>query len=349
MCRQLRLMTPLDSPPLQGVLSRSMPGGHAPPGSQEHRAGVPFFPEVHEELTKMWGAPYTACPRQGSSLLTTLDGGAARGVRLRCIFARKTPPPGGIVRASHPKPVSFCQLWLRGLMVLRVGHAMAILQVYQAKALKQLHEGSSDSEVMQELRSATDFASSKVMSTMVVQERHLWLNLAQMLAFFGDTVEDFAQQFSAVQKQTETIKHILPRRDKASGARPLPAASTPAPPPATSQGASPQQGHRANRRKTAQAAAQALQSDPDTGNLEMEEVVLQVVSTTPPPPPGEGRRMVSSQLPLTHGSVVPTYSKKEQFPLSPGPVPQVRFLSDAQPPQLPARSLKSSTRDPGQQ
>ncbi|KAI2668377.1 ORF V: Enzymatic polyprotein [Labeo rohita] len=32
-------------------------------------------------------------------------------------------------------------------------------------------------------------------------------------SLFGDTVEDFAQQFSAVQKQTEAIKHILPRRD----------------------------------------------------------------------------------------------------------------------------------------
>ncbi|RXN39538.1 cytochrome P450 2G1-like protein [Labeo rohita] len=31
---------------------------------------------------------------------------------------------------------------------------------------------------------------------------------------FGDTVEDFAQQFSAVQKQTEAISHILPRREK---------------------------------------------------------------------------------------------------------------------------------------
>ncbi|KAL1267921.1 hypothetical protein QQF64_033284 [Cirrhinus molitorella] len=66
------------------------------------------------------------------------------------------------------------------------------------------------------------------MSTLVVQERHLWLNMAQMadadkarfldapishVGLFGDTVEDFAQQFSAVQKQTEAIKHILPRRE----------------------------------------------------------------------------------------------------------------------------------------
>ncbi|RXN12474.1 cadherin-22 [Labeo rohita] len=115
---------------------------------------------------------------------------------------------------------------------------MATLQVYQAKVLKHLHERGSDQGAMEELRAATDFALratkvtarslGQVMSTIVVQERHLWLTLAQVAdvdksrfldapisqgGLFGDTVEDFAQQFSAVQKQTEAIKHILPRRD----------------------------------------------------------------------------------------------------------------------------------------
>ncbi len=73
------------------------------------------------------------------------------------------------------------------------------------------------------------------MSTMVVQERHLWLNLAEMkdvdkarfleasisqAGLFGDTVEGFAQQFSAVQLQTEAIQHILPRRDAPTTAAP---------------------------------------------------------------------------------------------------------------------------------
>ncbi len=35
---------------------------------------------------------------------------------------------------------------------------MAILQVHQAKALKEMHEGSSDPGLMQELRTGTDFA-----------------------------------------------------------------------------------------------------------------------------------------------------------------------------------------------
>ncbi len=133
-------------------------------------------------------------------------------------------------------------------------HAMALLQVYQAKALKELHEGSSDPGVMQELRTATDLALrvtkvtarslGRAMSTLVVQERHLWLNLADMrepdkvrflnapvcqAGLFGDAVESFAQQFSAAQKQTEAIKHILPRRPAAASTQSS-AASAPAQP-----------------------------------------------------------------------------------------------------------------------
>ncbi|KAL1268934.1 hypothetical protein QQF64_031223, partial [Cirrhinus molitorella] len=41
---------------------------------------------------------------------------------------------------------------------------------------------------------------------------------------FGDAVENFAQQFSAAQKQSEAIKHILPRRAAAASTRPPAAA-----------------------------------------------------------------------------------------------------------------------------
>lgn len=57
------------------------------------------------------------------------------------------------------------------------------------------------------------------LSTMVVQELHLWLNNAEMrdaekfifltLQSHKDTAEDFTEQFSAI-KKTEAIKHILP-------------------------------------------------------------------------------------------------------------------------------------------
>ncbi|KAL0188924.1 hypothetical protein M9458_016023, partial [Cirrhinus mrigala] len=102
-------------------------------------------------------------------------------------------------------------------------HAMAIPQVHQAKALKELHQGGPDPRLMQELRTATDFALratkvtarslGRVTSTMVVQERHLWLNLAQMsdtnkVRFLDAPISQaglFGNTFLAVQKQTEAI------------------------------------------------------------------------------------------------------------------------------------------------
>ncbi len=49
-------------------------------GSLPRSAPVPFFLEVHEELTKSWTAPFTARSHLStSSILTTLDVGVARG------------------------------------------------------------------------------------------------------------------------------------------------------------------------------------------------------------------------------------------------------------------------------
>lgn len=72
---------------------------------------VPFFPEVHDELMKSWKAHFSTRTRLwGSSALTTLDGASPRGTRtfhrwsvqLRCIYARKIPPPGGPSSCSSP-------------------------------------------------------------------------------------------------------------------------------------------------------------------------------------------------------------------------------------------------------
>ncbi len=48
--------------------------------SRPRSASVHFFLVVHEEETKSWMAPFIARSRSSpSSILTTLDGGAARG------------------------------------------------------------------------------------------------------------------------------------------------------------------------------------------------------------------------------------------------------------------------------
>ncbi len=267
---------------------------------------VPFFPEVHEEVTRSWKAPFSARNRPtASSVLTTLDGGAAQGYvevpPVERAIAMQLCPQGAAAWRGNPRLPSRACKFSSALTAKAYGaagqaasalHAMALLQVHQAKALKRLHEGDADPGVLQELRTATDLAlrATKVtaralgqtMSTLVVQERHLWLTLADMreadkhrfldspisqAGLFGDAVEDFAQQFSAAQKQTEAIRHILPRRS-AAVSTPPPAAAPPSarrrrrPPAAsTSAPARPQQQpsqrpqHGAGRRKAAQPAS----------------------------------------------------------------------------------------------
>lgn len=95
--------------------------------------------------------------------------------------------------------------------------------------------------MMQELHLANNYvlratkitvqALGQAMSTLVVQEHHLWLNLTEIRdaekvhflyapisqgGLFSDTVVDFAQQFLTVKKQTDLIKHIFPRSGSAS-------------------------------------------------------------------------------------------------------------------------------------
>ncbi len=201
-------------------------------------------------------------------------------------------------------------------------HAMALLQVHQAKALRDLHKGGHDPGVLSELRTATDLALrapkvtarslGRAMSTMVVQERYLWQCLADMkevdkarflnapvsqTGLFGNAVENFAQQFSAAQKQTEAIRHILPRAAASSQAAPRPSR----PPP--------------------NQVASVEASGPETDDPGMEMSALREMVNAPLPPPEEGRaeNLLFIFLPLASRSVVPKNSTKEQFPLSLGP------------------------------
>ncbi len=174
-----------------------------------------------------------------------------------CNCVQQSLPLCGVNRVSPHGPVSTCHRACGE--AASALHAMALLQVHQAKALRDLHEGGHNLAVLNELRAATvlTLRATKVttqslgraMSMLVVQQRHLWLCLTDMkeqekvqflnapvsqTGLFGDAVESCAQQFSAAQKQTEAIKHIMRRRKPA-------AASTPAaaPQPARRRGRPP--------------------------------------------------------------------------------------------------------------
>ncbi len=70
---------------------------------------VPFFPEVHEEVTRSWKAPFSARNRpSASSVLTTLDGGAAQGYvevpPVERAIAMQLCPQGAATWRGNPRP-----------------------------------------------------------------------------------------------------------------------------------------------------------------------------------------------------------------------------------------------------
>ncbi len=121
--------------------------------SSQRPLPVPFFPEVYEKLTRSWKAPFTARNKSWSSCpLTTFDGGAAfRYIGIpsveRSVAMQLCPTAANTQRGDLYLPSRAC-LYSSGLTgsayracgeVASALHDMPLLQVHQAKALKDLH------------------------------------------------------------------------------------------------------------------------------------------------------------------------------------------------------------------
>ncbi len=297
---------------------------------------VPFFPEVHDELTGTWTAPFTARNRSsGSSSLATLDGGAARGYTEvppveRSVAMQLCPRTASTWRGNPLLPSRACRhsSALTGSAYAACGeaasalHAMALLQVHQAKALRDLHEGGHDPGVLSELRTATDLAlrATKVtarslgraMSTMVVQERHLWLCLA-------DTACPGVQLLPPPGRRRQCLG-LLVAEGGPLPPPPLPRSRRSSLQPSSAVEPAAGQPPRPSRPPPNQAASVEA-SGPETDDPGMEMFALREMVNAPLPPPEEGRaeNLLFPFLPLASRSVVPKTSTKEQFPLSLGP------------------------------
>ncbi len=149
---------------------------------------------MHEELTRSWKAPFPARNKScGSSPLTSLDGGATFGYTgipsvERSGAMQLCPTAASTLRCEHclPSQASKYSSGLTGSVYRACGeaasalHAMALLQVNQAKAVRDLHKGGHDLAVLHELHAAMDLALrvtkvtahslGRAMSTLVVQE-----------------------------------------------------------------------------------------------------------------------------------------------------------------------------------
>ncbi|ROL45991.1 hypothetical protein DPX16_15550 [Anabarilius grahami] len=233
------------------------------PGQAPRQRSAPFFPEVHQELTKSWRAPYSArLHTTHRSALTAVDGSELKGY--------EHLPPLDEADYLHP---GWKSLHLSGPS--RPLHTMAIFQVFQAKLLRSLDESGVDEPAFRDLRSATDLALratkataqaiGRSMASLVVLERHLWLNLTEIkdldkTAFldapvspsglFGPAVDGFTERFTAAQKSSQAMRHFLPKRSSSASAvsRPRPApAQQNKPATSTAQAAAPKE-HRQRSR-----------------------------------------------------------------------------------------------------
>ncbi len=160
------------SPPEEPSRSRLdewfLPGRHQAPQQRPS----PFFPEVHDELTRSWRSPYSARLRtSASSALTIIDGAEEKRYERmpqldESVAAHLCPPTaiGWKAKASHPSKSCRTTSVLAGRSYASAGqaasalHTIAVLQVYQAKLLFATDESEPDPATLRELRSVTDLA-----------------------------------------------------------------------------------------------------------------------------------------------------------------------------------------------
>ncbi len=171
--------------------------GVACAGSQRPAPGA-SLPDVNEGLTGRGRHLFTARNQPANSSSLTTLGGAARGyggpprwsgqLRCKCVLTVSTRQgkPCLLFRACRYSSGlirrGLCGLWRCCLHLMLRRYC----RFFRLKALRDMHGGGYDLEVLKKLRTAPDLAlrATKVMarslgramSTLVVQERHLWLS-----------------------------------------------------------------------------------------------------------------------------------------------------------------------------
>ncbi|KAF4101537.1 hypothetical protein G5714_017969 [Onychostoma macrolepis] len=173
--------------PAHGLLEKWYLPGSSQQSSRQ--CPTPFLPAVHDELTKMWRAPYSARVNPSSAAaLTTIDDADDKGYSklspLEEAVAAHLCPPSALglkVHAAHPEGA--------GQQDLCSSHMDKSGQRHQ-EAFKV--QRIATDLTLQALK-ATAQAIGKTMASLIVMEQHLWLNLTEIrdtekMAFFDSPV-----------------------------------------------------------------------------------------------------------------------------------------------------------------
>ncbi|KAL0164213.1 hypothetical protein M9458_039966, partial [Cirrhinus mrigala] len=219
-----------------------------PPPS--HRS-LPFFPDLHTEVSRSWGKPFSArlfVP--ASDYYGNVAGTSECGYRAiprveQTLASYLSPEAASSLKAPAlpSKPLRTTSV-LVGKEYSAVGqagaclHTMAVLQAYQADLLKELDESDEISrDDISEPRRAADLslratketarAIGQSMAALVAAERHLWLTLSDMKekdrvflldaplapsGLFGDAVNSVVDRYQEARKQAAAFQRFLPRR-----------------------------------------------------------------------------------------------------------------------------------------
>ncbi len=225
--------------------------------SPPHRS-LPFFPDLHTEVSRSWGKPFSA-----RLFVPSLDyygnvmGTSERGYRAmprveQTLASYLSPDAASSLKAptlpTKPLRTSSALLGKGYVAAGQAGaclHTMAVLQAYQADLLKELDEGEGFSaEDIRELRKSADLslratketalAIGRSMAALVAAERHLWFGSLSDIkdrdrvflmdatlspsGLFGDAVDSVVDRHQEARRQAAAFQRFLPRCSLARGA-----------------------------------------------------------------------------------------------------------------------------------
>ncbi len=217
-----------------------------------HRS-LPFFPDLHTEVCRSWGRPYSSRlfipPSNYYGNVVGLDECGYRAMPKveQTLASYLSPHVASSLKAPAlpTKPLRTTSTLVgRGCSAAgQAGaclHTMSVLQAYQADLLKELDEREQvSSDDIAELRRTADLslrttketarAIGRSMAAMVAAERHLWLTLSDMKdkdrvcllgaplsssGLFGDAVNSVVDRFQEASKQAAAFQRFLPRRSR---------------------------------------------------------------------------------------------------------------------------------------
>ncbi len=219
--------------------------------SKPERRKLPFFGDLHEEISRSWKQPFSSrLTNAAAADFTNLVGSVEQGYTAMPVVedtltSHLSPSLAPSWKSRPLLPSKPCRTtsalvgksYIAASQAGMALHTMAILQAYQADVLKEMDEGTGlTPEAVKELRRATDLALratkhtaravGRSMAGSVAAERHLWLNLTEIRekekvflldtpisqsGLFGEAFNSVVEKFRSAKTQSAALKQFRMR------------------------------------------------------------------------------------------------------------------------------------------